>query len=390
MGIVKSRESDLLELHVVASPEGEASSTTVVGWKLTDELFAQMEEKRFEDPHLLLVVASLDDDYCTATKVYSIRLGTAKVPKQHVQFSRAGTNLVIATIVDVRNAEQRSNIRHLTHSSGNLYLNPKGQIHWDNYLQGLPNLKLQATQKVYVDSSNFAPPPPRWLKNIVRVFFRGKEDDQCHFRKRAIVSILGMIPLQLYGIFARPLTLLFALVCGLRGMTLRSFFALRPHDFARNLDDSFWFKDNKGDDRPMSSPLVWLNPVTISIIVIVVSVLALPGYLFLSIFSPLPEGMPFFEQYVRSLVVAVPVDLAIALAIFLIWFTFSRNGQRTRRSWLATVSMLFQPKPPALQVIQQQQPQQLAGNDDVLRLPNSSFALLFNETKSRVCKPFQH
>ncbi len=388
MGIVKSQESTLLQLHVVADPDGQALSNTTAAWKLTDELFAQMQEKGFQDPHLLLIVASADDDYCTATKAYSIRLGTSRIPKQHIQFSRAGTNLVIATIVDVQNAEQRSDIHNITHGGASLRLSPNGLIHWDGYLESIPNLGLQTSQKVYVDSNNFAPPPPRWLKRIVAVFFRGQEDDQCHFRKRAIASIFGMIGLQLYGIFARPVILLFALMAGKRGITFRSFFALRPHDFARNLGDSFWTTDDKANERPISSPWWWINPVSFLVYIAVLGVLALPGLSFLSIFRPLPADMPFFEQFWQCLVMGLIIDPLIAIAIFLIWL-FSGNGRRTRRSWFATIGMLFQPKPPALQVIQQQQPQQLNSNDDVLQLPDSTVALRFNAIKAMVCRPYQ-
>lgn len=389
MGIVKSQESTLLELQVVANPDGAATPNTTVAWKLTDELFAQMEEREFHDPHLLLIVASVKDDYYSSTKIYSIRLGTTKTPKQYIQFSRAGDNVVIATIIDIKNVGQRACIKNLTHGGATLRFTSRGELCWDGYLEDIPHLRLQTSRRVHVDSRLFPPPPPQWLKRIVRVFYRGQEDDECHFRKRALASIPLMIGLQLYGVLARLAILLFALATGKRGITLRSFFALHPHDFALNLGDSFWTTDSKGNDRPGKSIWWWINPISLLAYAGIIAVLSIPGALYLMIFNPLPKDMPFFEQLGHSLGAGAIIDPILAFVIFVIWLNLSRNGRRARRSWMAKINEPLQAKEIALQSIQQRQPQKLNSNEDVLQLPDATVSLRFNALKAKVCRPYQ-
>jgi hypothetical protein len=193
---------------------------------------------------------------------------------------------------------------------------------------------------------------------------------------------------QLYGIFARLFSLIFALFLGRRGMSVRSFFALHPHDFHRDLGNSFWIEDREGNERPMTNPLWYINPVSFVIYAFVLVVLAIPGVLYLSIFNPMPDETPFLEQVWAITKASAIIDPILALIIFFIWINLSRTGRETAKEWMTKLSRPAQPTPYLYESLGQRKVRQITKPEDVLQVPDTTIALRFNALKAKVCRPF--
>jgi hypothetical protein len=387
-------------LHL--SLDGESSrqeSTSIpVNWTLSGGLVAQLRAKGFVYPHMLIVVASERDEtmgkqhyaHYQATSVYIAEINAKKPSREWVSFSRPGKNIITATVIDIRGPKDAQRLRNIKKNPGSLSFSGS-TLDWSNYgqLRGIVHLRARSYKRITVEPEFFAKPPPTWLKQIVKQFFPSSEFDQCHFRKRALISVFLLTPLvQFYGIFARLGILIAGLFMASRGLTIRNIFSLRPHDFARRLGSSFWFTNKNGSDR--HGVLPWVSPPALAIYVALAAIASIPAFLYLTIKQEIETGgsdTPFNVSVGEFILTALVLDVIIAAFCFICWGLFNKNGRGTVRSWIDTLSHRFGASVREARVTTDQY-------SDLLTVPSNSahtddtFHLWFRATKAKVCKTF--
>lgn len=257
-----------VQFHVHQDKDGAVAATVPVSWTLNAPAIKFVAEQRANHPRLLVVVASVHErhnyynggthvDYRT-TAVYDVPLlnskGEPTTPKRFLSFARPGKNIIVGTIFTTTKPAAVSRV--------------VGQLDATVYPEGLDltiessyakditfaNQRTSSYATVEVPSEMFAPEPAQWQKNLVNQFawfFDGREEDQCHFRKRFFTSLLLSIPVQLYGVVARIIRFTLAILVGERRAFNKALFALNPHDYSRQLGRSYWLEDDKGRARPL-------------------------------------------------------------------------------------------------------------------------------------------
>lgn len=398
--------SAALQLHLETNPDGEVEATIPVSWTLPEGLIREVQEE-FKNPHIMLAVTYAETPEVgntkslvryRPTKVYLIDL-LRKPQKEYVQFSSVGENFLIAAVVDLADGWAVEEALGLQEKLPAMSIQAKhvddessASHEWRNAHLFYAGLTLQS---VTVQAEFFAKKPPQWLRSLVGKFFRGKEFDECHFRKRSIAAIALTIPVQLYGIVVRLATLLFGLFMAKRDMTWQNFVAYNPHDFARFWGSSWWLEDKNGEERSWARTIFSPPGIVISVALLAIAMLlisVLPAF-YLAIASSVAEHNgdvfdPWAWQNIgfAILVTDVPAAVAITLAVL------SEKG--ILENWRYSVNERIRKQNNEKRV--REVP---TGTFDELRarqllatqpaaIKDTTFHLRFHAVKRAVCKPF--
>ncbi len=399
----------LIELHVEVNPEGEVTPVIPVSWTITEELVQEIADRGFTNPHVLLIVAAKRVEkyggHSTVsydpTRVYAIDLKST--PKAYVQFNRPGENVIVAVVVDLASKQM------LRVADDWVKGRETPSIWLDDSEKEIEHLSFFYTfahfiQKVVVPKELFAPPPPKFLRSLVTQFFPAYAVDQCHFRKRLIMSIIMSIPVQLYGVFARFGSLLYGLFMMKRGMSMRNFFAFNPHDFARGFDKSFWFYTKDGSSRDSWWPL--LSPPFLVLFGVILTLFGMFCYATTMVALRIIYGPDFQERplpFEELVATGVVVNGVIAVVVLGLLTAFTWKGRRLTRRLYEKISNVFnrlkqtdekeleRAKVEAenalisqLRLRAQQSTAITTAND----VKNDSIKLKFYDLKAKACKPF--
>lgn len=432
-----------LTLKVLPNESGQIAPFVDVTWTITRELADAIAEQ-YIDPHIVLVVSHITRSgdgtflnfHYRTTAVYKRRL--TDTPKQWVQFQKAGEHLVTAYIIDatsynkrvisdamhdpyyvyiprtLTNEFERPEFAKLSEEVSNRFNDKveQNKTEWaDEYYNQLRtgddnfHYMAETFAHVVVDKDLFAKEPAKWRLNLTHMFFRdGKGVDECDFRKRFWFGAVPLsIPVQLYGLFARLFTLLYALFMAKRGIQWKQLFALRPHDFGKSLkySPSFWYKHANGDDRADREFIQWVAPPTLLVYAVVLSiaglVVTLLGLVSTGIIFMI-QGLDPKEATAGQIATSGLITAAvIALIIYLIWLNASWDGRYQRDAILSTIGGWFSRRTPASTAVVvddaerisklQRDLYAMADRGDAA-VKNNTVYLVFNKVKSAVCMPF--
>jgi|GEM_PF-5431655 len=390
----------MIELHMETDEKGEVAPVIPVTWSFTSELVDKLARKGCANPYLVIAVGYEKLNYrgfneFKATKVYIRRLLDSS-PKEFLEFSKPGTNVVLAIVVNVNNKDDEkllyrweqypSEIRFDEDSKRNRYK-------LDPYMYYGKQFNIASFRHdVIVPAEMFAPEPPRFVKALVRQYFPNSEFDQCDFRRRFLISLAASVPVQIYGVVARLLTLVYALVFAKREMQLRLLFALNPHDFGNSLWYSFWYRTKDGTKR--KSLLKWISPPQLILYALILAGVLLPGYVgaltsHLHTVSDHTRLSPFnFGDVLLWTAILDPILAVIAAGFF---FLFTEKGSRLRKDWVRKYSKVESPytlpvDPNMYDLLRKQAQVSMDATPD--KVQNKTVRLKFLDLKSKVCKPF--
>lgn len=393
-----------LDLYIMTNEEGEAQATVEVSWTLSDELIEHIQSRGFKNPHILLAVTrrvtrgigNRTIDSFVTTKAYAIDL-LRKPQKEYVQFSSIGENVLIGAVVDMANRDEIESVNKLLTGLPELRIKAQptadGQDSSYEWLfRGLSILGVKM-KSVMVPKEFFAKTPPAWQRTLVKKFFPGKEFDECHFRKRRGVAIAATIPIQLYGLIVRPVLLLVGLFMGMRGMTLRSFFAYNPHDFAREWSNSIWFVDKDGWEyseirQILSPPGIVLSALVLGFAAALLSLLPL-AYISLAGSITEANGGEYSYWAWQNIIFAflvTDVPIAAIIAILTLWDKgFIGDWSRSIKSFLTGRNVVKEPVPAeAFAALRERQALAIQPAE----VKDTTFHLRYHAVKRAVCKPF--
>ena len=397
----------MLELHMETSEEGEVTPVVPVTWKFTDELVNKLMEGEYANPYLIIAVGyeetygyEMDLIHFVPTKVYVRRLLDAS-PKEFIQFSKVGKNVVLAFVVNVERKSDEALVWKWQRSPGEMSFDhtPKKGHSLDVDTNDDSRFQIASFQHdVIVPAELFAPEPPQFLKTLVNQFhvvFNTKAFDQCDFRRRVLISLTLSVPVQIYGIFARLLSLLYAIIAAKRDISLRKLFALNPHDFGNYLDTSFWY--TKKDRSKRNSLIKWLSPPQLLLYAAIATGALLPGVAGayfgslrynLTLESSVSVGFTFSDV----LFWAAIIDSILIGIVGLCLLAFTRKGHRLVKAAFRKVfkqkeyQYTIEADPNMFDLLRKQIKSTVDATPD--QVQNKTVHLRFQEIKSWVCKPF--
>lgn len=210
--------TDLLEMNPQLEASG-ATATFPVIWRAKPALVERFKDMNYKHPALLLVVRAPQRsawgehmvlDY-TETKRWLVSLDKFVA---YISFSRPGENEVCVTVLDIRNEEDLEHADKLVKEASTV-LNKAGEL--TERTGWLKHINVGKLLEVHIPQEMFAPPPPIAFRWLVKQYYESKAYDQCHFRRRLLLSALVWTPLALtIGLAIRLTALLAALALGLR------------------------------------------------------------------------------------------------------------------------------------------------------------------------------
>lgn len=262
----------LLDLRVQESQNGQTTATVKVRWCLTPELIRQIKARGFKKPQLVLVTRSVTESDEGDWTIRSYQDTTVKVVPlkrmmDFVSFKRPGTNQIVAAVVDQNTPEALIAIRGLVTSPGGHNYFPGGRHDGITYdtnrtilsydgsdystkpFKDLLVIPLRVVQEVEVPAKMFASPPPKILRSLVKAYYRTSEIDECHFRRRATVSVLVSIVWIPIAYVLKFITLLIALIWAKRSIPFRSVIdplEINPLVPWKEAGKSWWFWEKQG------------------------------------------------------------------------------------------------------------------------------------------------
>lgn len=394
----------MIELHMEADKKGEVTPVIPVVWSFSNDLVDKLAKQEFSNPHVVIVVGyerpvgwSDEFDEFVPIKVYVRRLLDAS-PKEFIQFSKTGKNIVLAFVVNPITKDNESEIWGWHSRPSRMdFSNKKNQgvykIRSDDLGDGRFDIA-SFRHDVIVEKELFAPEPSKLVKSVVRQFFPNSEVDQCDFRRRFLISLALDVPVQIYGIFARLFTLVFALFFAKRGMQFRLLFALNPHDFGHALGGSFWYNKDYWTER--NGLIKWLSPPQLVLYVLIVAVVLLPGFLgvvlsHLVLLKKDTHVTPF--SFGDVLIRTAIIDPIIITTTGLFFLLFTSKGHHVLKKFLTKIfktkfaTELIEIDPMTTFDLLRKQAQ---ANVDVTpdRVQNRTISLKYQNLKMKVCKPF--
>lgn len=260
-------QSDLpmfLPFDIKQDPNGQTTASVPVRWCITPELMTELEMRSWGKPYVVFVIRSVIDIEVAGNSVQDYRdtdMQFVALEKEmtYLHFTRPGANQICAFVVNVRgwkDSKKLSQLRSDYVGSSYSCLNERGTR---KYMDEFPSFALMAGKvlNVEVPREFFAKEPPAWAKQVVKIFFRGKEEDQCHFGRRMIVSLPMASMVIPFVTVTKFLALVVGLLLGLRKMepkTVLHPFDLRPIAPINYVDRPIWWYKQDGTAR---NPLVW-------------------------------------------------------------------------------------------------------------------------------------
>ncbi len=415
-----------IKLAIEQDPEGQAHSSVPVSWCFSPDLVERLKERGVESPHVLIVVtnegAEVSRDVVPLTSLMT-----------YIQFRRPGKNRIHATVVWSSEENPKKILRKKDDNGGyrcevveqrdsmlDQYRDTAGwadlrQIAKDlgkdeeelreesrarqepfityNFtsMQRLPE---EGVLDVEVPKEMFAKEPPEILQRFVGILWERKPHDQCHFRRRLLLSF-PLVPLFLVFfsalmVVAEIVSLLAVatlLVAGKRGINYEP--VRRPHKYppwdvweSVGRHTSVWY--TKKDDSSTFFLLWFINPATLSVLGITAGALAQ--------LKVLDEVTAFIVGQIGPIALAFIafVMLSLVLRWLILKFFGARIEQRKERwkkeraaakeaaeqAYLRSLELLAcsdRPRPTSLQELPKE---------------HRTVRLRYLDLKSRVCKPF--
>jgi len=254
----KVEEIPLLKLFCDANTQGQAEAVVRVRWCLSAELVKIIREREFKKPQLMIVVrqwqkdlrGDSDSDGYKDQQVYVVPL---EREMEFINIYSPGAKQIVANIVETKDSYVRDfviDIQARTNGRGRSAFNVDGSVPTDEnrgpgtepWRESIPFIDTKAIIELEVDADCFAKEPPKAAKWLVGNYFEGKGRDQCHFRKRFLLSLF-FAPLTVAILWPlRIIGLLFSLWVGWRDINWRALLPLEMA-FPVDLDDksSRWF-----------------------------------------------------------------------------------------------------------------------------------------------------
>lgn len=365
VSLAKPDGRQLLQLTIKQNPDGQVMATIPVRWCLSDGLIRMIKERNFKKPYVLLIVRSITP---TVSADYSIdeyrdtliRAVPLTAEMSYISFSRPGRNEICAVVVDLADKASATVIARLQATAGSRYyyrdddfVNPSGMsadytmLHHDGTSKrdafdgSVEWIEVNAAVEVVVPKEMFAPPPPAWLKKLVKAYFRTGEFDQCHFRRRAIVSGLASAIWMPIAFVVKVLAILVALFLGLRKIPYKTILRpleLNPVTPITDAMKSVWYykKPDEYNNADKRSLLVCIYslPVLALLPLVVYAAAKL-----LVLIDGAEKNFPFLklslgEAYLYTIawIVVVPAVVAISIGITAGWgWLLSKSG--ILKSW---------------------------------------------------------
>jgi hypothetical protein len=270
------RPETRLELHIQQTAEGSVAATAPVRWCVTPDLIEDLRRRNFVKPQLVMAVRALrQDTYLDRTTTVATQTSVQVVPIDqeltYVSFRRPGSNEIRVVIVDADTDESVERLRKLRRGSREDVFDDDGSLSREFRVDHHKYIEIGLGLNVEVPIEMFAPPPPPWRKKLVKRFFPNQEVDQCHFRKRTILSVLASIYLLTLGQLLKLLFVLVGLFGGFREIVWSNFlhpWKKAPSEILEDRVTMIWFQNRHG--RTRLSPLWLINPIVLSIMPLVV------------------------------------------------------------------------------------------------------------------------
>lgn len=396
----------MIELSMEADEKGEVAPVIPATWSFSDELVNKLSKKNYTNPYVIIAVGyeeltgwNNDDPKFRVTKVYVRSLLDAS-PKEFIQFSKPGTNIVMAFVVNVDGSQDERQLwKYKRHPEAMKFDHvPKRKSFeieiWDDSAMTKRFNVASFRHDVIVPAEMFAAEPSKPAKALVRQYYPYNDEfDQCHFRKRFLISLALTVPVQIWGVVARVFTLLYAVVFAKRGIQLRLLFALNPHDFGHALWSSFWYE--KKDRSKRTSLLKWLSPPQLILYVLIAAGILLPGLVgaLLSHLHTVGKATTLSSfGFGDVLLWTAIIDPTLVVIVAFCFFFFAENGKRIRRNWLrkralAKAESVIPTDPSTMFDLLHKRAQDSADlTPDKVR--NKTLRLKVLDLKMKVCKPF--
>lgn len=336
-----------IKLSIQQDPEGQTHSMVPLSWCLSPDLAERMRQQGVDNAYMLIVVSNGGVEI-TRDVVPLMDLMT------YVQFRRPGQNEIHATVVygsevkkKLRKKEDGGQYQCQVLEERDPMLDSHRNVEgWLDFAElakeferdeaelmaesearqevllslnfsSMRRLPEEGTLRVEVPKEMFAKEPSKfrqwWVNQLP---WERRPHDQCHFRKRTIVSIpLVPVWLAVKGALALGLELvsfaylLFLVVMGSRELDFRPFrhpFNCAPWEVEGVNNTSMWYM--REDGSPTSAFAFFVNPATITVLV---SALAI-----LKAFGVLDDVVAFTGEYI------VPILGGIVGAVLLVIGTY--------------------------------------------------------------------
>ncbi len=386
-------ERNLLDLHMPIDPEGSVAATAPLAWCVTGRLMEKIEE--FKNPHLLIVNRTFRvEDYGTWKEtVYSdkwVKVVPLANAMQYLSFTSPGENELCVYVVDLDGPPATAAIRRIRAliTENALYGNsisiigPSGRID-QLYATRVMNEKPEKLV-VNVPVEMFAPPPAGWRRKIVGAFFRGKEVDQCHFRKRFMIALPLAVVVAFFGYNFKTLHALTILFFGFAKLNWAAFkdpLGRFSAVFHRE-ESGYWFGEGERpdigtywrileDEKGRSRVSIWsiLNPAVLLSILALLSAAVSIGLLDVLLVI---GAMILFFGMIFGLVVLIRSD-------------FVRDARMRHEQTVAAKE-----RERSMQILKTITCDMHLPANSVRELPKElqTVSLRFNDFKTKVCRPF--
>ena len=385
-----------LPFDVQQDPNGQTAASVPVRWCITPALMAELQLRHWGNPHVVFVIRSVNtidfgDNPVQEPHDTDIKVVALKKEMTYLHFTRPGMNQICAVVVNIWN----SNSSKMLHDLRNRYagswrscLNDRG-IPWDT--DNFPGFVLAAgqTQTIEVPREFFAKEPPAWAKQLVKIFFRTKEEDQCHFRRRMILSSLAAAVVVPIVTIVKFIALAFGLLFGLRKMqpeTLLQPLNLRPIapiDYAET--PIWWYKQDNEPRDPFLWP--WNPPVFLLVF----------GALFCLQLSPVLPDMSLAMLALWSLAGLVVLDvLILVLGLILVSIDKTRTAldQPPRKKESTAQRQRAKQAAERKQLLEELDAMVCSAGSvktvslDALPKEKQTISLRFSALKTKVCRPY--
>lgn len=413
-------QAALLQLKFQQKPGGHVDATIPIRWCVSPALIDELKDKGFMDPQLLLVVQHPKQELLSNDYTHDSWHDTSRylVPIENemrfVTFKRPGINRVVAVIVDVSRADSKKDFHKRLFAHGTWGYRHGVTDGWSgefySNIEGAPVLNdVSSTLEVDVPKEMFAPEPPAWLRTIVTRFFDNKSFDQCHFRRRSIISLVTLPFFIVAGTIFKLLSLVAALVAGVRDPAVKHLFHPFSGAWLGIWEDSngtsFWFHKRKKEYdyhlRYHDFPRIVMNPFVVFVPPAIVFWIGQANYHSGTGESEVKKQILDWGWW-KTFSIVVGTELALVLGIMLVMFAISvisglGNSPQAKSRQLE--KRRLQKEREARRnatrqdiVLRELESMICTANGDVsieaLRKDKQTVALRFAQVKSRVCRPF--
>ncbi len=239
-------------LNLFVKESESASSVIPVQWTISEDVLEFLKDRGVQNPHLLIVVAK--GDYEMNRYLTPLEAGM-----EYIEFSKAGEQRLLASIVWPESSVGKMKNFFLTRSSSSSYENKVLDYDGDLRSSFYSNNLERAELKINVSEQFFAPEPMDWEKKWVNLWYETKPVNQCQFRRRRMVAytVQPFAVLARLGVttLARMTAAAFYLSFGMRRINFKAIFHPWNYEcrdvWADVRDyDSVFFRDKDGKEHP--------------------------------------------------------------------------------------------------------------------------------------------